>query len=445
MADKVMMILASYDLVHPSGKGEVQVLMNTLRGFVSGGYRVVFATSAVSSGKDSIVRDEFGDAVEIVRFPGLLGILKQLKQALSHNAANHPSLKGDNERDPRPVVSIEAGGFTDFMIVLNYVVSSVRPALRYIRKRRPDVLYGHQYMGALTAYLYSRLFGIPCVTRFMGTFVPRLLDEYGSKRKVLLRFPSWYLGLSAPADLIIMTNDGTRGQEALLSLGHPGERTRFWVNGVTARQRHIIDKGPSLLESILGEQSARDARIILSVSRLEPWKRIDRIVSAMPHIIRSCPEALLVVAGEGSDRVYLETRTRQLGVEDNVIFTGWLPHDEVLALVSSCHVVVSLYDYSNLTNQVLEALRYGKAVISLNDGTTEGVLRDGYNARLLSLNNLPDELPYAIIQILTDTRLRAKLEYNAAAYGEEYLWTWEQRMAAEVAAVDHLIENKRSK
>jgi glycosyltransferase involved in cell wall biosynthesis len=436
MNSKTVLIFSNYDLMHPSGKGEVQVLMNTLRGFVSCGYRVVFATSAESSDRDDLVRQEFGENVEIMRFPGLFGAVKKLKQLVAGYFSQKPVSLSSRKRQLGSALDLEPGGLSDLLATVDYLFASLGVALRFLIEDSPDFLYGHQYKGALAAYIYSRLFGVPCVTRFMGTFFSDVLAHTDNGLEAFLRFPSWYLGLSVPADLIVMTDDGTRGRQALLALGQPEERIRFWVNGVRPQRGEILFKGEELLVSMIGEQRAQSSKVMLSISRLEPWKRIDRVITAMPRIIGACPEALLVVVGDGSDRAFLETMVEDLGIEGNVVFTGWLPHDEALALISQSHVVVSLYDYSNLTNQVLEALRYGKVVVTLDDDTTRGFLKDGYNARLVSLEMLHSELPEAVIEILTDDSIRQALERRAALSGEENLRTWHERMALEVSAIE---------
>src|SRR5262249_50894129 len=90
---------------------------------------------------------------------------------------------------------------------------------------------------------------------------------------------------------------------------------------------------------------AQGAPLILTASRLFHWKGQAELVRALPAVRREFPDVRLVIAGRddiaGSpDRpsftMELQQLSRELGVEGNVLFTGWRP--DINRLMAACDV-----------------------------------------------------------------------------------------------------------
>ena len=93
-----------------------------------------------------------------------------------------------------------------------------------------NVLYAYEAHAVLAARLLRRRgFRLPLVARYQGTIMhPALTD-----RLLYARRYEEALALKTPADLIIMTDDGTRGDDVLARLNTtPKDRIRFWRNGL---------------------------------------------------------------------------------------------------------------------------------------------------------------------------------------------------------------------
>jgi glycosyltransferase involved in cell wall biosynthesis len=130
---------------------------------------------------------------------------------------------------------------------------------------------------------------------------------------------------------------------------------------------------------------------------------------------------------------------RRLGIEEKVVFLGRVPHRCALEEIRRAWAVISVYGLSNLTNQVLEALALGTPVISLSDGSTEGILETGQNSLLVSLEGAIDGLAGAIAVIASNASLRTAMGENARTTAEAKLVTWAQRMKVEVSELERLL------
>jgi glycosyltransferase involved in cell wall biosynthesis len=309
-----------------------------------------------------------------------------------------------------------------------------------LRSAEPyDVLYGYEVHGVLAArLLHRRGYRLPLVTRFQGTVMyPALTD-----RLLYLRRYEEALALKTPADLVIMTDDGTRGDKVLARLYPRGRtRTRFWRNGLDL-DRLRSASGDERQTTRAALEIPDGAFVMLTASRLAAWKRIDRAVRALAKIRQWAPQALLVIVGDGEERARLQALTRELGVGAHIRFVGAVQQAEVVRYMHAADVFLAVAELSNVGNPLLEAMACGMCIVAVDAGDTRDLIRDGATGRLVDSSNrsgiarpIEDRLADLVVALAGDGPQRERLAQGAAEYAHANFWTWEQRMAAEVEAV----------
>jgi glycosyltransferase involved in cell wall biosynthesis len=329
--------------------------------------------------------------------------------------------------------SVKAG-LIGFISQVSFFLGGFLKLLKLVKIYRPAVIYGYEIYGAPLAWFVARICNIPLVTKFQGTIAYPILEKY--KTSSWFRIPNHLIGLKTPADLVIMENDGTRGKDVLLKLKFPSKRILFLIDGVD-KGFYIpnFNKKQFLKELGLSE----DSKIIVVVSKLKRWKRVDRAIMAMSEVVKKIKDVILIVVGDGEERERLERLAKELNLNNHVFFTGAIPHSEVKYYMNAADVFLSLYDNSNLCNPVLEALECGKCIITIDDGSTKDILVNNQNAILIKKEELFEELPKAIAKCLTDDELRQRLEKNARIFAEKYLLSWEKRMELEIGEVEKIL------
>ena len=100
----------------------------------------------------------------------------------------------------------------------------------------------------------------------------------------------------------------------------------------------IEDSDPQKIRNDLG---LNDKSVIGVVGRLRWEKGQDILLDAMPEVIKAIPNAMLLVVGDGPDRMSLELRAKSLGLESNILWLGQMDHEEVIKLYTIMDVVVS--------------------------------------------------------------------------------------------------------
>jgi glycosyltransferase involved in cell wall biosynthesis len=221
-------------------------------------------------------------------------------------------------------------------------------------------------------------------------------------------------------------------------------RMKFWRNGLDmARLRPPAAHERDEARTALGTDEG--AFVMLTASRLAGWKRVDRAVRALRLVSAWAPQAMLLIVGDGEERARLEALARELGVHDRVRFAGAVPQTDVMRYMHAADVFLAIADLSNVGNPLLEAMACCMCIVAVDAGDTRDLIGDGVSGRLVDSSQrsgiarpLEQRLADLLVQLAGDDAQRARLRAGAAAYARERFWTWDQRMAAELAAVEAL-------
>jgi glycosyltransferase involved in cell wall biosynthesis len=94
-------------------------------------------------------------------------------------------------------------------------------------------------------------------------------------------------------------------------------------------------------------EKKRDETLIASVGRLERYKGHQRIIAALPAILKQKPDVLLWIAGKGPYESALRILARKLCVEDHVRFQAIPPEDRerMAQELANASLVVLLSEY----------------------------------------------------------------------------------------------------
>lgn len=116
----------------------------------------------------------------------------------------------------------------------------------------------------------------------------------------------------------------------------------------------------------------QDRRMILTVGRLEPKKRVDLCLSAFARLKTRTPDAFLIIAGAGSQEAALRRQAERLGLERDVLFAGFIPDVELWDYYGACDLFVCL-DCADFDLAPYEALALGRKVVWSREMTMAGL------------------------------------------------------------------------
>lgn len=169
---------------------------------------------------------------------------------------------------------------------------------------------------------------------------------------------------------------------------------------------------------------------IFYVGRPQPHKNLSRLLEAFAILKKTHPDLLLVLGGR-RDSVYDSyiTEAKRLGIEDSVVFTGYVSEGTLKWLFRGCkaYVFPSLSEGFGLPG--LEAMLHRAPVVS-SDATC---LPEVYDDAAWYCNPLDTfDIARSIDEVLTNTELRNKLVRRGRERAKSFSW---QRMAEQTLAV----------
>ncbi len=152
----------------------------------------------------------------------------------------------------------------------------------------------------------------------------------------------------------------------------------------------------------------QNKKVMFFGGRLSGAKGGDQILKAVALIGKEMKNIVLLVAGKKNRYVEkMEKLIKELNLEKNVIFTGWLKGDELKAAYNAADISVSpslCFEAFGMTN--LEAMAYRRPVVSSYFGGPKEVVIDGKTGYLINPYNIKD-LSKRILDLLRDSN-RAK-------------------------------------
>jgi N-acetyl-alpha-D-glucosaminyl L-malate synthase BshA len=182
-------------------------------------------------------------------------------------------------------------------------------------------------------------------------------------------------------------------------------------------------------------------RVIMHISNFRAVKRVRDVVRVFARINETIP-SLLVMVGDGPERVEAEAEARELGVSDAVLFLGKI--DAIAPLLAGAELFLLPSDKESFGLSALEALASGVPVVGSNAGGLPEVVVDQQTGFLCDIGDV-ESMAAAGASVLADrTRWQlmsdaaaadARRRFSADAVVAQYEALYEETLAADGAAL----------
>ena len=162
---------------------------------------------------------------------------------------------------------------------------------------------------------------------------------------------------------------------------------------------------------VLSEQLNGGRRVLMHVSNFRAVKRVKDIVHIYDKVRRAVP-SILVMVGDGPDRVDAEAEARALGIDKDVHFLGKI--DVVAPLLAGADLFLLPSQSESFGLSALEALASGTPVIGSRAGGLVEVVNEGVTGVLCDIGDV-DAMAAASVEILSDRDRWEAMSREAAA------------------------------
>lgn len=232
-------------------------------------------------------------------------------------------------------------------------------------------------------------------------------------------------------DKIIAISESTK--KDVMRLFHIPEDKIEVIYGAADEIYHPIED-PEILKQVRAKYKIPH-KFILFVGIIEPRKNIARLIQAFSILKKKFEHKLVIVGRKGwlYDEIFAQVRRSHLGEE--VIFTGYVPREDLPALYSATELFIYPSLYEGFGLPPLEAMACGTPVITSNVSSLPEVM--GEAGILIDPNNV-DELSRAIDSVLSDENLREELREKGLRQAKKFSW---ERCAQETIKVYQEVGN----
>lgn len=310
---------------------------------------------------------------------------------------------------------------------LSLIPAMKKRLLQVIEQEKPDVIHAHSpALNGMAAILAGKATGIPVVYEVRAFWEDAAVDhgtcKEGDLRYRLTKAMETYVLKHANAVTTIC--EGLR--KDMVSRGIAADKITPIPNAVNVEQFQLLNEKDHALQHSLGLEGKK---VLGFLGSFYAYEGLDLLVAAMPAILKQVPEAVLLLVGGGPQQEALQQQIKQLGLEQQVIMPGRVPHSVVNSYYSLVDLLVYPRKSMRLTELVtplkpLEAMAQGKVLLASDVGGHHELIEHGKTGWLFQSDNV-DALSKAAIDLLNATEQWPQIQQNGREFVEK-VRNWQQ-------------------
>lgn len=301
--------------------------------------------------------------------------------------------------------SIPPEGICASLPVINQwaIVQSLEKRLdEIIPEIKPDILHAHSpALNGLAALNVSKKYNIPLVYECRAFWEDAAVDhgttKEGSLRYRLTKMLETYVFKNANAVTTIC--EGLR--EDIISRGVLADKITVIPNAVDI-EKFTYGEQPDL--ELLQKLNLVDKTVLGFIGSFYAYEGLLLLLDALPEIIQHNPDVRLLLVGGGPQDKQIKTKIAAMGLQDSVVLTGRVPHEQVQRYYNVVDVFVYPRLSMRLTDLVtplkpLEAMAQGRVLIASDVGGHHELIQDkvtGYLFKAGDKASLAETVAYAL-------------------------------------------------
>jgi glycosyltransferase involved in cell wall biosynthesis len=289
-------------------------------------------------------------------------------------------------------------------------LSALRQLEKLFRRTKPDIVHTHSGKAGILGRLAAARVGVPIIVHTIHG--PSFGNFQGTLANLVFRAAERRAGRVTTH--FVTVADAMTGRYLAAGIGHREQYTKIFSGFNLAP--FLSAKNDLALRAKLG--LAPEDIVIGKIARLFKLKGHDDLFAVAPEIVRRHPRVKFLLVGDGAWRARFENKTRALGLEKHIVFTGLVPPDEVPHYVGVMNALAHLSLREGLPRALPQALAAGKPVVAYDcDGAREVCFDDqtGFLLRPGDLSALSDRLS----RLIENPTLRERLGQSGRAFVRE--------------------------
>jgi phosphatidylinositol alpha-1,6-mannosyltransferase len=271
-----------------------------------------------------------------------------------------------------------------------------------LRQKKIEAVLHTVWPTALISHLFYCL--MP-VSYFISVYGSEILDDKRTWKRRFKGWLKWWRKATLKRAKMIFPVS-SYSAKLIKNFGVDNSRVHVISCGVNSRRFRPIKK----------TDTVNEAKILLTVARLDLHKGHDRVLEALATLKDQGLTPTYIIAGTGDEEMRLREITQKFGLVNQVKFAGFVPDNQLPELYAKADIFIMasrqipkrLDIVEGFGISFLEASASGIPVIAGNSGGVSDAVRNGRTGLLVDPNNA-DEIAHAIKLLLDDENLAKRL------------------------------------
>jgi len=284
--------------------------------------------------------------------------------------------------------------------VINNLTRRLNEVVKIVK---PDILHAHSpALNALPALRVARSLNIPIVYEVRAFWEDAAVDhgtskEWGVRYRLTRALESYAL---KHVDAVTTICEGLRND--ILGRGILPKKVTVIPNAVNIENFNIGEEADLQLAEDLGLNN----KILFGfIGSFYAYEGLNILLQALPKMLAQNQDIRILLVGGGPQESKLKTLAIQLGIENKVVFTGRVPHDQVQRYYNLIDILVYPRLKMRLTDLVtplkpLEAMAQGKLLMASDVGGHLELIQDKKTGVIFRSDN-PDALVTEALDLLS--------------------------------------------
>ena len=303
-------------------------------------------------------------------------------------------------RTPTTLKSVTKLPVLNQVSVINNLTRRLNEVVKIVK---PDILHAHSpALNALPALRVARSLNIPIVYEVRAFWEDAAVDhgtskEWGVRYRLTRALESYAL---KHVDAVTTICEGLRND--ILGRGILPKKVTVIPNAVNIENFNIGEEADLQLAEDLGLNN----KILLGfIGSFYAYEGLNILLQALPKMLAQNQDIRILLVGGGPQESKLKTLAIQLGIENKVVFTGRVPHDQVQRYYNLIDILVYPRLKMRLTDLVtplkpLEAMAQGKLLMASDVGGHLELIQDKKTGVIFKSDN-PDALVTEALDLLS--------------------------------------------
>ena len=270
----------------------------------------------------------------------------------------------------KPAIEDRAGVVLTYAQQIGYIKSALKAGFKTMRSEKFDIIHANTYSPIIPAYVLGKIFKIPIISTIHHVTLGhwKLWSSQESVQRSASLVGPFYekFILKIPASAVHVVSNTTKEDLLLIN---PKAKVHMIYNG--------LDYG----EYPRTDTSYDYQKFLVFVGRLVITKNLGVVIRAFQVVIRTIPDAKLVIVGDGPMRKEWENYAREMNLANSIIFMGHVKSETKEELLRTCAALVLPSLMEGFGRVIIEAFAMCKPVIASNIKALTEVIsndRDGF-------------------------------------------------------------------